>query len=129
MPKVPDGAKKPSDRKPSQSVGLAADAAARPEGWDLLRPWPEIEFWEKTELTAALAKIKVNERDEIKMTSATINVVGEVGKLLQETFSVSPKAFREWLATIGGFDDQINAIVELGFPYANQLGEASSSAS
>jgi hypothetical protein len=129
MPNVPDGAKKPSDRKPTQSAALAAEVAAHPAGWELLRPWHEIEFWEKTELTAALAKIKVNERDEIKMTAATINVVGEVGRLLQETFSVSPKAFREWVNGLGAFDDQINAIVELGFPYANQLGEAPSSAS
>jgi hypothetical protein len=128
MTEIPEGAKKPSDRKPSQADALAAEAAARPDGWDLLRPWPEIEFWEKAELTAAIAKIKTNERDEIKMGSATVTLAGEIGKMMQLTFSVQPAAFREWLNGLPTFEDQLFAILELAIPYANQLGEANSSA-
>jgi hypothetical protein len=122
---IPDGAKVPTDHRPQVSQ-LAAEAS-HPRGWDLLLPWHEVEFEDKAELVALLASVDTDERDQVALTSKSISVVGKLGTLLTRRLSRNPAEFKAWL-TAGEFNDQLDRVIALAFPYANQLGEANSSA-
>lgn len=123
MPKVPEGAKQPSDHK---------SAVIKPEqhadGWDLMRPPIDLEFWEVTEFTAVVAEIKTR-GEKIALDASNLRVIGNVVKLMQVTFAADSAAFRAWLKGLGSLDNQASALLPLIFEYAGALGEALSSES
>lgn len=122
MPDVPKGAKKPKDH---QSIALKPDDD-RPEGWDLLRPPIDLEFWEVTDFTALVANIKTR-GDAIEINASNMRAIGGVVKQLQQVFALDSTAFRTWLREKGPLDEQATALLPLIFQYASALGEVLSS--
>jgi hypothetical protein len=122
MPEVPDGAKQPSDH---QSKAIKPETHA--DGWDLLRPPIDLEFWEASEIMALAAGIKVR-GDEVDLTTANLQVIGKVVKELQQTAALDSNAFKQWLSA-GPFTDQVSRVVPLAFEYAAALGEVDGSSS
>ncbi|MBN9209356.1 MAG: hypothetical protein J0H96_11920 [Microbacterium ginsengisoli] len=122
MPKIPEGAKTPTDHLP------AIQPESQPEGWELLRPPIDVEFYEQAELVATVAKIKTRGA-QIDLTSSNISTIGKVAKLLQLEFAVDSNAFREWIRSKGDFTAATETLLPLIYAYVNALGEAESSAS
>lgn len=122
---IPEGARKPEDRKPSQAAALKPDA--QPEGWDLLRPPIDLEFWEITDFLALVAEIKVR-GDQVELNTSSMRTIGKIAKILQVEFAVSSATFKQWLKE-GSFEDRATKLLPLIFAYASELGEAETSAS
>lgn len=123
MPKIPDGAKQPKDH---QSGLIKPELEKHADGWELLRPPIDLEFWEITEFTALVAGIKTRGA-RIELDAANMRVVGEIVKQMQTVFANDSVAFRSWLKDLGGLDEQASALLPLIYQYASALGEALSS--
>lgn len=118
---IPEGAKKPQDR---QSAAVKPEEHA--EGWDLLRPPIDLEFWEVTDFTALVTAIPTR-GSKIELDSAGLRAVGAVVKELQTVFAKDTSAFRAWIKQ-GTFEEAATKVLPLAFEYANALGEVLSSA-
>lgn len=121
MPEIPKGAKVPQDR---QSAAIKPEVHA--EGWDLLRPPIDLEFWEITDFTALVATIPTR-GTKITLDAAGLTAVGAVVKQMQLVFAKDSTAFRAWLRS-GTFTETAEKVLPLIFEYANALGEVLGSA-
>lgn len=126
MPKVPEGAKTPTDRKPSQVDLIKPEE--HPDGWDLLRNPIDVEYWEQADIISAVAEVKTR-GEVIELTARNLKTIGVVARLLQTVFAVDSNAFREWVRSHGSFEDATVKLLPLVYAYVNALGEADSSAS
>jgi len=126
MPNVPARAKTPTDREPKGAARVRP--AEHPDGWELLRPTLDVEYWEQADVMAAAARVKTR-GDQITLTATNLKVIGQLAKLLQEEFAVDSSAFREWVRSHGSFEDATGPLLTLAFAYVTELGEADSSAS
>lgn len=123
---IPEGAKAPQDRKPSQASLVKPEE--HPDGWDLLRPPIDLEFWEVTDFMALAAEIKTR-GSVVELNVSTLRTIGKIAKIMQTEFAVSSPKFKEWLKSHGEFAKSADALLPLIFAYVNALGEASSSES
>jgi hypothetical protein len=114
---IPEGAKRPDDHQSAQIKPVE-----HAEGWDLLRPPVDLEFWEVTDFTALAASIPTR-GDKITLDAAGLTAVGAVVKSMQEVFAKNSTEFRAWLKS-STFTESAEKVLPLIFEYANALGEA-----
>lgn len=126
MPEVPKGAKTPTDRQPAQSELIKPQET--PEGWDLLRPPIDVDYWEQAELMSAAAEVKTR-GSQVTLTAGNLKIIGRCVRLLQEELALDSTAFRTWVRSLGSFEAATEKLLPLLFAYVNALGEADSSAS
>ena len=126
MTTIPDGAKRPDDHKPSQASLIKPDEY--PDGWDLLRPPIDLEFWEIADFMALASEIRVR-GEVIELNVSTLRTIGKIAKIMQTEFAKNTPAFKEWLKSHGEFSKTADALLPLIFAYVNALGEANSSES
>ena len=119
--------RQPQDRLPKQSELLAAEAAERPDGADLLRKPIDVDFDEEAEFLAVLSKLKIR-GDSVSLTTANISALGSIAKHLQNVLAISSVDFRAWTKE-KPFTDRAGDIAVLATWYAGELGEDDSSAS
>lgn len=119
---APKGAKQPADRQSS-----FVKPEEHSEGWDLLRPPLDLEFWEVTEFMAIVAKVKMR-GETFDLNASGLRVIGDIAKQLQTVVANNSAEFRAWFKQ-GDFSDQASRILPLAMEYAGALGEATSSES
>lgn len=117
MPEIPEGAKRPADHQTAQ---IKPEEHA--DGWELLRPPIDLEFWEVTDFTALVASIPTR-GDKITLDAHGLRAVGAVVKQMQEVFAKNSAEFRTWLKA-ASFAETAEKVLPLIFEYANALGEA-----
>jgi len=122
MPKIPEGAKTPSDRKKSENV----KPPKRPEGWELLRDPMDIDYSEHAEFVSVLAGITMR-GSQVALTTKNLKSIGALAGLLQTQFANESTAFRAWMKELP-FAEATGRLIPLVYEYADALGEAPSSA-
>lgn len=115
---IPEGAKRPDDHQVA-----AVRPAEHPEGWDLLRPPIDLEFWEVTDFTSLVMSIP-SRGEKIVLDAAGLRAIGIVVKTMQEVFAKDSTKFRDWLRAAGDFTQTAERVLPLIFAYAGELGEA-----
>jgi hypothetical protein len=126
MPKIPEGATVPQDHKVSQAHLVKPEE--HPDGWELLRPPIDLEFWEVTEFMALASEVKMR-GEVIELNVSTLRTVGKLAKIMQVEFAKNSPAFKDWLKGHGEFTKVAEALLPLIFAYVNALGEVGSSES
>lgn len=119
--------RQPQDRLPKQSEILAAEAAERPEGAELLRLPIDVDFDEEAEFLAVLSKLKIR-GDTVSLTTTNISALGSIAKHMQNVLAVNSVDFRAWTKA-KPFTERAGDIAILATWYAGELGEGDSSAS
>lgn len=111
--------KKPQDRL------AKTESAAKPEGWDLLKPFDQVAVWDQAELLEIVKPLMSDSEEsaDLNLMTFDVRIVGDLARKLAD-LAVDREAYT---AFVSG-PDALERAVNLGIVYAAQLGKSGDSA-
>lgn len=108
-------------KQPQDRLAKAVQPDAKPEGWELLKPFSEVPAWDQADLIEAFKPLMAAGEggNNTSLLNLDMRAVGTVARLVHERFAVDPAALQAFTSGPGGLE----RMLQLASAYLEQLGE------